>query len=69
MGMKLIKLLAIYHYCSMTYKELKQAALDRYPDDKSIWERVAFVNGAMYFMRHVCPEKEPEMDVNYVTMD
>lgn len=53
----------------MKYKELKKAALERYPDDKDIWLRVAFVNGAMYFMRHVCPEKEAEMDVTYVTMD
>lgn len=53
----------------VTYKDLKEEAKRRYPDDKDLWCRVAFVNGAMFYMRKECPEKEKDMNVVYVTLD
>lgn len=53
----------------LTYKDIKIEAKKRYPDNKDIWNRVAFINGAMFYMRNVCPENEADMDVPYVTLD
>jgi len=53
----------------LTYQDIRDEARRRYPDGSNIWERIAFVNGAMFFMRNVCPEKETEMNVPYVTQD
>lgn len=51
----------------LTYKEVQEEAVRRYPDN--IWNRIAFTNGALYFMRQVCPEKEKEMEISYATQD
>ena len=53
----------------LTYQDLREEARKRYPDGSSVWERIAFVNGAIFFMKKVCPEKESEMNIAYAVQD
>lgn len=32
----------------LTYQDIRDEARRRYPDGSNIWERIAFVNGAMF---------------------
>ena len=51
----------------LTYKDLKEEARKRYPGE--VWQRIAFINGAIFFMKNVCPEKEKDMNIGYVSQD